>query len=140
MRRDEAPQLQAIPLFHVANHAEQKPVHQHHPDSADACSDPHRKSGKRHGKIVRHDAGRSERFDGNDRIGPHLALLDRLHHLGTQEPIRERWVVRGNSPCDYRAKQKNGDCDGDLWNSFPKNLWIGVSIESDDPDDFGFVP
>ena len=39
VRRDEAPQLQSHSRFPRCspNHAEQKPVHQHHPDSADAC-------------------------------------------------------------------------------------------------------
>ena len=141
MRRDESPKLQRHSRLPGcgADHADKHAVGEHHVNRPNPRRNPHRKCREAYGKIVGHDARGSERLDGHNGFCPHLAFLNRGHHLGTKHAVRESGIMNGHGPggnSRYGENEKREKC---LRESFAENPRKSLRIETDEPADFLLV-
>jgi hypothetical protein len=65
-------------------------------------------------------------------VRPHLTPLDRVHHLRTQQAVRETWIVNGYCPSGHRGQQKNRHRQHRLRQILAKQPRIRFSIEGQD--------
>ena len=97
VRRHETPERQAHPGHRArrADHANHHAVERHHVDRAKPRRDAHCERRERDAHVIRHDGARRQRLHGQDRVGPHLAAIDRLYHLRTKDAHLEVRIDEG---------------------------------------------
>ena len=141
MRRNEAPKLERHSRLpgRGSNHADEHAVGDHHVDRPEPRRDAHRKRREAYGQIVGHDARGSERLDGYDGFRPHLAFLDRRHHLRPKHAVREGRIMNGHGPGSDCRNRENKKSEKGLRESLAENLRKCFGVEPDEPADFLLV-
>ena len=98
MRNDKTQELTGhsrLPASSVDD-SEEQPVHRQHPECADAGGNTEREGRKRDAQIIGHDRARSQWLNGDDRVGPHLMLVDGFHHAGAEKITLETRIENGH--------------------------------------------
>ena len=88
--------------------------------------------GKGHAEIVGRDRARSERLHGKDAVRPHLAALDRVHHLAAEEKALEAGIGEGQRAAGEGAEDEDGRCGCRVSPGLPEDLRERCREERDD--------
>ena len=103
----QSARLHARAMTRRADDADQQSVEHHHVDRAEAGEDAGRKGGEAtRDRLLVSDRARRERLDGENRVRPHLAPLDRVQHLAAE---RRSARIRDRA----QASASADDCAGD---------------------------
>ncbi len=141
MGRDETPELagHAGAPGGGANHANQEPVEDHHPEGSKTRCDAEGECGKGHGEIVGHDPGGFERFHGNNGMRPHFAALDGFHHLRPKQAVGEGGIAESYHPGHDACEREHGKGQQGLPECFAENSGVGFRVEADEAAQLGPV-
>ena len=141
MTRNKTPKLQRHSCLpgSRANHADKHPIGNHHIDRPKSCGYAHRKRRETNREIVGHNPRSGERLDSHYGFRPHLAFLDRCHHLRPKHAMCEGWIMNCHSPGRNSRYRENEKSEKRLRESFAKNLRKSLRVESDEAADFLLV-
>ncbi len=131
MGRDKFPKFQAhsSEVARHANHPDQQAIEKQHVDGAQSGGDAESEGHKPYAHVVGHDGARGERFDADNRMRPHLVLLDGLHHLWAEDTEFKVGVLESKSSTNQGRHRKDGECNLYKPQIAPNNLRIEVTAK-----------
>ena len=71
--------------------------------------------------VVGHDEAGSLRFGGEDRVGPHLVVLDLVDHLRAEHGIHELRTRDRQQRSEERSAEEDGEGDGGVGKQTPED-------------------
>ena len=78
-------------------------VGEHEIDGSETSENARCEGVEANGNVVGHDEARGLRFDGEDRVGPHLVVFDFVDHLRTKHGVHELRARNGQQHSEERS-------------------------------------
>ena len=131
---DEAPDIESHVVLGAGggDDSDTHAVGEHQEDSSETSGDASCVGVEADSDVVGHDAGGGLRFGGEDRVGPHLVVLDLIDHLGAEHCVHELWARNGEQGSQERARQEDRKSDGGVGKEAAEDS--GVAFGEEVPD------
>ena len=106
MGGDETPNAERHVVLRACggDHTHVNAVGEHEIDGSETSENARCERVEANGDVVGHDEARGLRFDGEDRVGPHLVVFDFVHHLRAKHGVHELWARYGQQRSEERAR------------------------------------